>query len=129
MEWGKQVIMAGYSIGYEPSSTVYHSHDRSAYYALKRAYADHYQVADLFGWVMIPSVALAFRTMVSQTKRALPCILSCSSTTGDKIKYGMLTPLFMASVVLGQFLGPALLHCGPKQQWIARLDRQLRKGV
>jgi rhamnosyltransferase len=129
MEWGKQIIDAGYVITYEPAAAVYHSHDRSAYYALKRSYADHYQAADLFGWVMLPSWLGAFRAMILQTARAMPHVLGYSPTVRDKIRFGTLTPLFVSCVVLGQFLGPRLLRYISQYRWLALLDRQLRKGV
>jgi rhamnosyltransferase len=129
MEWGRRVIGAGYTIVYEPASAVYHSHDRSPYYALKRAYADHYQAAELFDWVMISSPLRVIRSIASQTLHALPYVLAHSPSTGAKVRFGALTPLFISSVVIGQFLGPRILRHGHQHQLIASLDRHLRKGV
>lgn len=56
IDWGARVIQAGYAIVYEPRSAVYHSHDRSAWYELRRAYADHEMVMRLFGYNLFPKV-------------------------------------------------------------------------
>ena len=40
VDWAKRVLVAGYRIVYEPASIVYHSHQRSFLYNLKRQYVD-----------------------------------------------------------------------------------------
>jgi rhamnosyltransferase len=129
MEWGKRAIESGLALVYEPSSAVYHSHDRSPYYALKRAYADHYQAAELFGWIMIPSLVRALRVAAGQIRHGLTYVLTSEGRLVDRLRFGVLTPLFMVSVVFGQFLGPQALLAAYKYHWLARLDKQLRKGV
>jgi rhamnosyltransferase len=55
LEWGQRAVRAGLAVIYEPASTVYHSHDRSSWYELKRAYADHALVGELFGYRVYPT--------------------------------------------------------------------------
>src|SRR5207253_2609456 len=106
-----------------------HSHDRTPYYALKRAYADHYQAAELFGWIMVPSPLRLLRAAAWGTRDALPYVLASGGSLAERLKLALLTPLFMISVALGQFLGPRVLLSGSRHRWLARLDRQLRRGV
>ncbi len=48
LAWGYDVLRAGYSVIYEPASRVYHSHERSAWYELRRAYIESRVVGELF---------------------------------------------------------------------------------
>ncbi len=48
LAWGYDVLRAGYNIIYEPSSLVYHSHQRPLWYELRRAYVEAKTVGELF---------------------------------------------------------------------------------
>jgi rhamnosyltransferase len=56
LEWSERVLKAGYRIVYEPRSAVVHSHNRSAIYEMKRAYATHKLLGELAGFRALPSV-------------------------------------------------------------------------
>jgi rhamnosyltransferase len=129
IEWGKRVIEAGYTLVYEPASAVYHSHDRSAYYALKRAYADHYLASKLFGWTMVPSPLSIIHLAAHQTIRLLPHVWSSGANILERLQCALLTPLFTLAIAAGQFLGPQVAQHGDTQPWLYRLDQRLRKGV
>ena len=49
LAWGYDVLRAGHSIIYEPASVVHHSHERSLWYELRRAYVDAKVVGELLG--------------------------------------------------------------------------------
>lgn len=74
IDWGARVIQAGYTIVYEPNSIVYHSHDRTAWYELRRAYADHELVMRLFGYNLYPKLRNVltswFRNSLAVTRAA-----------------------------------------------------------
>lgn len=55
VEWSQRVLKEGYRIVYDPKSAVIHSHDRSALYEMKRAYAVHKLLGELLGFRAIPS--------------------------------------------------------------------------
>jgi rhamnosyltransferase len=129
IDWGRRAIEAGYSIVYEPSSVVFHSHDRSALYALKRAYADHYQAAELFGLRMIPSVPRLVRSAAWSTIDAWRFVLSARASSQSKLRSGVLAPLFMLALAVGQYLGAQMYVWLPRHDWLRRLDRRLRVGV
>lgn len=61
IEWSQRVLKAGYKVVYEPKSAVIHSHDRSAIYEMKRAYAVHKLLGELLGFRALPSFR-EFRT-------------------------------------------------------------------
>jgi rhamnosyltransferase len=55
IEWAKRVLEAGYKIVYDPKSAVIHSHNRSAFYEMKRTYVAHKLLGELLGFRTLPS--------------------------------------------------------------------------
>lgn len=55
IDWSERVMKAGYKIVYEPRSAVVHSHNRPAFYELKRAYVVHKLLGELIGFRAMPS--------------------------------------------------------------------------
>jgi len=129
IEWGKRVIESGYSIVYEPTSVVYHSHDRSAFYALKRAYADHWLVNQLFGLNMAPSLWAVLRTWGWRTREAWCAVARSSVPIWSKFWYSWLVPVFTLAIAIGEFLGIRFRWWLPKCNLLRFLDRWLREGV
>lgn len=52
--FGKQLILSGWTIVFEPRSTVIHSHNRTPRDEGKRIYCDHHNLRDLFGVHLLP---------------------------------------------------------------------------
>ena len=65
--FGKQVILSGQSIVFQPASAVVHSHNRTPVQEGKRIYCDHQNLNDLFGLNLIPDYA-AFRAAVRSAR-------------------------------------------------------------
>jgi rhamnosyltransferase len=129
IEWGKRAIEAGYTIVYEPSSAVYHSHDRSALYTLKRAYADHYQAAELFGYEMVPSIGWLLRYIAWQLHLAWPFILGAQRPLAERLRSALLAPVFLSALATGQYLGSRMYRWKVRRSWAVHVDRLLRIGV
>lgn len=55
IEWSERVMKAGYKVVYDPRSVVIHSHDRSAFYEMKRAYVAHKLLGELLGFRALPT--------------------------------------------------------------------------
>jgi rhamnosyltransferase len=66
LEWGREVIRAGFSLVYEPRAVVLHSHDRSLAYEYRRTYACHRRLYALFGLRTVPRA----RDVLRNTLRA-----------------------------------------------------------
>lgn len=64
VEWGKQVIQAGYTLVYEPEAAVIHSHERSAWYEYKRTYLCHRRLYAMFGLQTVPTRQRALASTV-----------------------------------------------------------------
>jgi rhamnosyltransferase len=56
LEWGRAALLAGHGLAYVPDAVVEHSHDRSAWYELKRTWVLHQQLHRLFGLRTVPTV-------------------------------------------------------------------------
>ena len=56
IEWSERVMKWGYKIVYDPRSAVIHSHNRSAFYEMKRAYLAHKLLGELIGLRALPSL-------------------------------------------------------------------------
>jgi rhamnosyltransferase len=65
VEWARDVLIAGYRIGFVPSAAVVHSHDRSAAHELARTYVLHRKLYELFGLQTIPAVTDLARAIAS----------------------------------------------------------------
>jgi rhamnosyltransferase len=67
LAWGRDVLLAGYSLAYTPAAIVEHSHNRSAWYELKRTWVLHQELHRLFGLRTIPSLPHLARSIASTT--------------------------------------------------------------
>ncbi|HEX7088479.1 MAG TPA: glycosyltransferase [Vicinamibacterales bacterium] len=63
LQWSRDVLLAGYRIVYEPSASVEHSHDRSAWYELARTWVLHQRLHELFGLRAIPTLPALARSL------------------------------------------------------------------
>jgi len=129
IEWGKRIISAGYALIYEPSSAVYHSHDRSAIYLLKRSYADHYLVTQLFSLVLIPNLFIFLKTLLWAFRDAWRYISAKEHAIATQVKFELSVIPYLAATIIGQYLGTHMYHWLPKYKWSIHLDRFLRQSV
>ena len=67
IEWGKDVLEAGWKIAYSPEACVIHSHNRSLWYEYKRTYLCHYRLYELFGLTTVPSFFHALGSAIRGT--------------------------------------------------------------
>jgi rhamnosyltransferase len=65
LAWGREVLLAGHGLAYAPEATVEHSHNRSAWYELKRTWVLHQELHRLFGLRTIPSMRHLARAIAS----------------------------------------------------------------
>lgn len=67
LAWGRDVLLAGHALAYAPAAVVEHSHNRSAWYELKRTWILHQELHRLFGVRTIPSLRHLARSIASTT--------------------------------------------------------------
>jgi rhamnosyltransferase len=81
IEWGRTVLLAGYTLVFAPKAVVVHSHDRSARYEFARTVVLHRRLFELFRLRTIPTIPALVRAIGSCIPLHLRCVLSERTTT------------------------------------------------
>jgi hypothetical protein len=56
-------------------------------------------------------------------------IARTSGSPASKVRFSLLTPLFMSAIALGQYVGARGYRLAAEASWWCRADRALRQGV
>lgn len=131
LEWGSRVIARGYKIVFEPRSTVVHSHDRSAWYELKRVYLDHQQLHRLFGLHTVPRRRDVLRHALGGAARLCAVVgRDPALSPAAKALWCLRALPFSLAQTLGQFLGARSVAGLERGDRVYRaLQRRLARGV
>jgi rhamnosyltransferase len=111
VEWGRDVLLAGYGLAYVPEAAVVHSHDRPASYELGRTYLIHQRLRAMFGLATIPDLRTLLRAIGSSFAVHAKCVAS-DGAIGE-------LPRALALAValpLGQYLGVRSADTG--REWL-----------
>jgi rhamnosyltransferase len=104
IEWGRDVLLAGYRLAYAPQAVVIHSHDRPARYEFERTYVLHRRLFELFRLRTIPTLPALARAVASSL--ALHWRLERSAAKEPGRRSGLARALALAFAwPLGQYLG------------------------
>jgi rhamnosyltransferase len=125
LDWSERVLKAGYRIVYEPASAVVHSHNRSAFYEMKRAYLAHKLLCRMLGLRLLPTLGELRRrlpTLIRQRVRLAQsagggprlCLQAVTRSLGDQ------TGIFLGGLAGSDPRGNAMPHF---------VDRFLSTGV
>jgi rhamnosyltransferase len=129
LDWGARVIQAGYKIVFEPKAVVYHSHDRSSWYELKRAYADHELVMRLFGYHAFPRLKGVIAASISVSWVVVRSIWSEPRLLFEKTVLLLRAPVVITARHFGGYIGARAAKRGSKALFWKYTDRIMRKGV
>jgi rhamnosyltransferase len=66
MAWARKVLMDGYEIYYEPKAQIWHCHERSLLYELRRAFIDGYMRVQLADWPALNPDRVRILTMLGR---------------------------------------------------------------
>lgn len=113
VDWARRVLLAGRRILYVPSARVLHSHDRGAWYELRRTYVCHRFLRELVGLVQVPDL----RTLATGTASTVRANVRGARAEGSS---SMRAAAAGVASVLGQYLGAR------PSSW---RDRWLDRGV
>ena len=102
LEWAREVLTSGYRLAYVPSAIVWHSHERSIGYELRRTYRVHQRLQALFGLSTIPTLPALARAVCSTVPLHLRLAAGEPRQRGRAICRGAGLALAMP---LGQYLG------------------------
>ena len=131
LDWGARVIQAGYKIIFEPQAVVYHSHDRSSWYELKRAYADHELVMRLFGYHAFPRWRGVVRSWISDSWMVVRSLWAEPRSLFEKTVLVLRAPVVVAARHAGGYIGAraAKAKLASKGLFWKHIDDLMRKGV
>ena len=104
VEWGRTVLLAGYTLHYVADAVVTHSHDRSTRYEFARTYVLHRRLQELFGLRTIPTVGSLARAMMGSIVLHLKIERQALLERGRRAGLGRALGLAVAWP-LGQYLG------------------------
>jgi rhamnosyltransferase len=129
LDWGERVIRAGYAIVYEPRSCVFHSHDRSSVYELKRSYADHELVMRLFRYRVYPRFTGTMACWMKTSWEVIRAIRGERKPLVVRARLALRAPVLVGARLVGSYLGAqAATQPAPSFFW-QQLDRMIRRGV
>jgi rhamnosyltransferase len=125
LDWSERVLKAGYKIVYEPASAVVHSHNRSAFYEMKRAYVAHKLLSRMVGLRLLPTFGHLRRLLPGVIRRRLK--LARNAGGGPRL-YAQAVALSLGDQT-GVYLG-GLAGADPDHNPVPGfVDRRLSRGV
>lgn len=113
LEWGRDVLQAGYKLAYAPRAAVWHSHERPVLYELQRTYLVHERLQALFGLSTIPSLPSLARAVAATVP--LHCRLAVGEPRG-KGRALLRGAALGVAWPLGQYLGARAARDG--RRWL-----------
>jgi rhamnosyltransferase len=129
LDWGARVIQAGYMLIYEPRATVYHSHDRSSWYEMKRSYADHELVMRLFDLQLFPRIRGLVASWLSTSWQFVRRAYGETGSMMDRIKLMLRAPVLSGARHCGSYLGAWAAKKGVDKGVWQYIDGVMRSGV
>jgi rhamnosyltransferase len=129
LDWGARVVQAGYKIIFEPEAVVHHSHDRSSWYELKRAYADHELVMRLFGYHAFPRLRGVIKASIAGSWFVVRSILKDPTSLFEKTALLLRAPVVITARHFGGYIGARAAKQVSKGRFWKGIDSLMRKGV
>lgn len=129
LDWGKRVIQAGYALVYEPRAAVYHSHDRSSWYEMKRSYADHELVMRLFELQAYPRLRGLVTSWLKVSWQLFWGAYRDSGSLSQRLGHMMRAPALTAARHWGSYLGAQAARRGTDAFFWRTVDDMMRQGV
>jgi rhamnosyltransferase len=102
LEWAREVLLAGHKLAYVADAPVWHSHERTAGYELRRTYLVHQRLQTLFGLSTIPTMPALVRAVAS----TIPVhVRLTASDRGPRRRAWLRGAALAVALPLGQYLG------------------------
>jgi rhamnosyltransferase len=129
--FGKELILAGHSIVYEPKSAVIHSHNRTPKEEGKRIYCDHANLSELFGLHVLPTWSHCRQAIAESRKQFAAVVDGLDLQSEEKHALHQWARQYAKWSALGVYLGGNSVRlCSGFFGWFFRLvDKHLRKGI
>lgn len=125
IEWAERVMKAGYKIVYDPKSAVIHSHNRSAFYEMRRSYVAHKLLGELIGFRALPS----FRDLRTRLPGLIRHRWKLAEASGGGLRLRAQALALSLGDQAGVFLGGMAGSDTESDRIPAFVDRYLSQGV
>ncbi len=130
LAWAKRVLLAGYSLFFQPEARVIHSHDRSPWAEFKRLYCDHQNLRELFSLALLPTFQDAWRAMETQRREYHRLLAELPLTPQARARWERWARWYAPAEALGTWLGTRSQQWKEKgRPWFPVLDRWIRRGI
>lgn len=130
LRWGKKVVEAGHKIVYEPRAAVYHSHERGAFYDLRRHYVDGQVLLDLFGLRLTPDLPKLVLNALRSSAFLFRRLRQDEKASGGVLRHAGLAVGHALCSQAGAYLGVKNRRLAEVAPGLAgMLDRFLSRGI
>ncbi len=130
LAWAKRVLLAGFSLFFQPEARVVHSHERSPWAEFKRLYCDHQNLRDLFSLVLLPTFLDALRGAEVQRREYHRLLAELPLTSQARARWERWARWYAPAEALGTWLGARSQEWKEKgRPWFRLLDRWIRRGI
>ncbi|MDB9527018.1 glycosyltransferase family 2 protein [Oscillatoria sp. CS-180] len=105
IEWCRRALLNDWTVVYQPTAQVVHSHDRSLAYEYKRTYACHRKLYELFGLRCVPSAKHVVNSIVQATLSDWRYVIAHERRLFEKLRLLLKIPALSFASVMGQYRG------------------------
>jgi rhamnosyltransferase len=127
--WGKQVLLAGGAIAYEPSARVEHSHRIDIVREFKRLYCDHRNLHELFELFQVRNWRAVWHGGAGQRKFYRELLESQALTRAEKLWWRLYSIPYSYAEGAAQFLGARSHWKTRESRFWAWADGRIQRGV
>jgi rhamnosyltransferase len=128
IEWAARAVRSGLAIAYQPQARIFHSHDRSPWYQLKRSYADHRLMREVLQYSIHAGARSYFASGVHACRALTRGIWREPVALPPRLAAALRLPLYVGAALAGGLLAAAAAERDPAGVW-GRIDAALRRGV
>lgn len=129
--FGKQLILAGHTIVFQPKSAVIHSHNRSAVQEGKRIYCDHDNLRALFDVHLLPTFRALRENIAWSRRHNAEIVDQLELPDAERRALQRWARSYALWGGLGMYLGgnSRRLAKGLSGWWFGLVDRWMRRGI
>ena len=127
--WGREVLLAGGALAFEPDARVEHSHRISMLREFRRIYADHRNLRALFELVQVPSWRAVRSGGRGQCRHYAELLAAQRLTFGERLFWRAYSIPYAYLETAAQFLGAGSEERTAKSRFWSWFDRRVRTGI
>jgi rhamnosyltransferase len=127
--WGREVLLAGGALAYEPSAQVEHSHRIDLAREFKRLYCDHRNLRELFDLFQVRNWRAVWHGARGQQRFYRELLEAQPLTRAERLRWRLYSIPYSYAEGAAQFLGARSHWKTQESRFWAWADRRIRRGV